>query len=964
MFIHFIIPVFLKFRYTMPNGKIILFWFLNISLIGYSQESKVFYLVAPDKTTSLQIESKEKEVVKTAVDMFSNDMKAVGDAKVKMYKNYSSESSNLIVAGTIGYNKFIDSLILKGLFSVRDIQNKWEAFKIGMYYPKNSQQKILLVVGSDSRGTAYGILELSRLAGVSPWNWWADVTPEKKKTVPLDTRINIVQSPSVQYRGIFINDEDWGFEPWATNTLDKSSPNGAVGPKAYQKVFDLLLRLRANTIWPAMHECTVPFFLVKGNKEMADRYGIIVGTSHCEPMMRCSASEWKLKGIGEYNYSVNSENVNQYWTDRVKQLSSSENIYTLGMRGVHDGKMLGAETVDEQVNLTNKVLKSQRKMITDYLNPDPKKVPQVYIPYKEVLDIYNTGKLELPDDVSLIWCDDNFGYVSRLSTPKEQERSGGSGVYYHASYYGSPHDYLWLCSTPPAQVYTEMKRAWDHNARKLWILNVGDIKPAEYITELFLDMAWNINSLNENSVQSHTQNWMSREFGNEHSTEIAHVMNQYYHLATIRKPEHMGWSRIQTNGFPKGFTPVINTEFNPFIFGNELQKRIDEYQVIEDKVQKLYEEVMPSRRDAFFELIKYPVQGASLLNKKLLYAQMYRMLAPLNLPEANEYAQLSQQSFDQIQHLTYLYNHQIADGKWNKMMDCEPRNLPVFQQMELPELKIPDQTGIVVFMDGLNTAVQPHIFVPVPAFVQSANNNLVFTVLQKGLNSKNWDIVQKPVWVKILVDKKNIKGEDRIQLKIDWDKVEGSSQKGLFVLQSGSEKYVFDLEAVKSLPKQSGKSMIDDFIAFDASDYQKPIRAEVGRIPGLGHSSECLEIPKGDKNSALKYAFNSTKTGKVSVCIALYPNHPANGQNKRYAVSIDDELPQVIETEPDIFKEDWKINVLRNQSRTISTHQIRKAGNHVLYFYAIDSDIILDQIFIDFKPDRKFYQIPDSNSNK
>jgi len=944
-------------KITMLTKKIILFLSLLVTSNSYSQQSNSFYLIASDRLTSILIDPKENEVVKTAVEMFSNDMKTVGNGKVNTYNIYSPEPSCLIVAGTIGTNVYIDSLISKGLFSVEEINNKWEAFKIKIYYPKNSQQKILLVAGSDSRGTAYGILELSRLAGVSPWNWWADVTPDKQKTVLIDSKINIVQSPSVQYRGIFLNDEDWGIDPWATKTLDKSSAKGAIGPMAYQKVFELLLRLRANTIWPAMHESTVPFFLVKGNKEMADRYGIVVGTSHCEPMMRCSASEWKLKGTGEYNFAVNAQNVTDYWTDRVNQLSTSENIYTLGMRGLHDGNMLGANSVDEQVELTNKVLKSQRELITNYLNPNPKKVPQVFIPYKEVLEIYNTGKLELPEDVSLIWCDDNYGYISRLSTQKEQARSGGGGVYYHASYWGSPHDYLWLCTTPPAQVVTEMKRAWDYNARKLWILNVGDLKPAEYITELFLDMAWNINSVKENSVQTHTENWISREFGKEHSLEIASVMKQYYHLATIRKPEHMGWGRIQTNGFPKGFTPVINSEFNPFAFGNELQERIDEYQTIEDQVEKMSQMMAPNRKDAFFELIKYPVQGASLLNKKLLYAQMYRTLSPLNLPAANEYAQLSQLAYDKIQQLTEVFNHQIASVKWNEMMDCNPRNLPVFQRLELPELKITDQPGIVVFADGVNNPIQPQKTFGIPSFVQSANDNFVLTVYQKGLKKASWSIAQKPVWVTSTIEKQNVKGEDRIQLKINWDKVNGSSQHGLFVLQSGLKKFIFNLEVLKKMPNQPGKPMTDDCVAFNATECQMPYIDEVTEIPGLGHSSVTLKVPPGNMKLALEYVFNSTKSGKVSVCVALYPNHPSNGRNKRYAVAIDDEVPQIIETETDIFKENWKLNVLRNQSRTISIHSIKKTGKHILKFYALDADIILDQLIIDFKPNRKFYQI-------
>jgi len=945
--------------FVMHLKKItIVLLFLAYGGMLYSQQSDSFYIIAPNRSTSMQIDANEKDVVKTAATIFSNDVKMVSGVGVKIQNKYSTESSYLIVAGTIGTNNLIDSLISTKLVSVNEIINKWEAFKIQVYAPKNSNQKILLVIGNDSRATAYGLMELSRLIGVSPWAWWADVTPKQLTAISIEPTKIIVQHPSVQYRGIFINDEDWGIEPWATKTFEKSVKKGAMGPKAYEKVFELLLRLRANTIWPAMHESTVPFYFVDGNKEMADKYGIVVGTSHCEPMMRCSASEWRLKGIGEYNYAINAQNVDNYWIDRVQGLTASENIYTLGMRGVHDGRMLGATTVAEQVELTNKVIKSQREIISQNLRINSQKVPQVFIPYKEVLAIYNTGKLEVPDDVSLIWCDDNFGYISRLSNPQEQTRSGGSGVYYHVSYYGAPHDYLWLCSTPPAQVYTEMKRAWDYNARKLWILNVGDLKPAEYITEFFLDMAWDIDCVNENSIESHTQNWYNREFGKENSLEIANVMKQYYHLATIRKPEHMGWSRIQTNGFPKGLTPVIDTEFNPFAFGNELQNRIDEYQTLENQVEKLGLKIPANRKDAFFQLVKYPVLGASFMNKKLLYAQMYRMLAPLNLYSANEYAKLSNQAFENIQGLTKKYNQEIADGKWNRMMDYKPRDLPVFLGLELPEIAMPEQQGILVFASGDTNPLQSEQVFDVPAFVESRNNKYKITIYQKGVNKSSWKIAQKPSWVNALSEKQVVNGEENIQLEIDWKRVKRNSKTGRFIIQSGSEKYIFNLNTLKTTPNDKAKAMINDCVAFNANDYQNDKPVDVVEIPNLGHSSMALKIKPGDRNSALEYVFNSTKTGEIKVCVALYPNHPANGRNKRYAIAIDDEEPQEIEAESDIFKENWKVNVLRNQSRTISIHSLKKPGKHILRFYAIDSDIILDQIFVDFKHDRKFYQIP------
>lgn len=924
----------------MLNNRIWIIVALLLTLYVKVSAVGVFYLVDKQKKTHIYIDKNEKSVVKTSLEMFSGDMNSVAGSKIFNANKYITDD-NLIIAGTIGCNRFIDSLIQNNLITVQEIENKWEGFKIITYLHEKSNKRVLLVIGSDSRGTAYGILELSRMAGVSPWNWWADVTPIKKKFVTVDSDINIVQFPSVQYRGIFLNDEDWGLMPWATKTFDKTSAKGAIGPIVYQKIFELLLRLRANTIWPAMHEATVPFFLVPGNKEIAERYGIVVGTSHCEPMMRCSASEWHMHGKGEYNYATNSDSVNQYWEERVKQLATSENIYTLGMRGVHDGEMLGAKTVAEQVDLTNKVLKNQRKLISDYLNPNVKGVPQVFIPYKEVLEIYNTGKLDLPEDISLIWCDDNFGYISRLSTPQEQARSGGSGVYYHASYWGSPHDYLWLCSTPPTQVYVEMKRAWDYNARKMWILNVGDIKPAEYVTELFLDMAWNINCINEKTIQKHTQNWIIREFGEKSALEISNIMQQYYHLATIRKPEHMGWNRIQTSGFPKGLTPVIDTEFNYL----ESCKRISDYQKIEDAVEQMSKKINPDRKDAFFQLVKYPVQGASLLNKKLLYAQRSRFLASFNLPAANTYADLCMDAYNKIDELTKVYNTQISNGKWNRMMDDAPRNLPVFAKQFLKEVKSENDNGLLVFMNNELKPLKENIKSSTYSFVKSDDQPLILTLCEKSNIISNWEIINKPDWLSCEIENKLIKGETKLKFYADWNKIRSKSLESVIELKCGNDEYELPINVIKKT-QLSMKCLINNSLVLNAENYSKSSKQDtVRRYINLGHSGCVVQLPVSE-SSALEYNFYSPKIGSISIVTCLYPNHAAIGNQKRYAIAIDNEIPQIINTEPEIFKEDWKVNVLQNQSRTKTIHYISKVGPHTIKIFALDKGVVLDQLLL------------------
>jgi tetratricopeptide (TPR) repeat protein len=643
---------------------------LLIPMAGFGEKKKSSVLFEKNGTTYVYVSKNEKQVVYSAFTMLQNDVKAVFDADLQLTGN--REQAQIIVS------------------SSDKLQGKWEAFQIA------SQSNKLVISGSDARGKAYGILEISRMFGVSPWEWWADVTPEKQNLLLLSDIKEGLQSPSVQYRGIFLNDEDWGLLPWATQSWNyelidgvKFSDNprwkGAIGAAAYEKIFQLLLRLRANTIWPAMHECTVPFYFVKGNREMADKYGIVVGTSHCEPLMRNSASEWDVSGKGDYNFISNRQNVLDYWSERLQELQHSENIFTVGMRGKHDGMMQGVKTPEEHKNALSQIIPAQQGLLGKYISPKPEEIPQVFIPYKEVLEVYDNG-LYVPDYVTLAWCDDNYGYIRRLSDGQEQKRSGGSGVYYHVSYWGRPHDYLWLASTSPALVYTEMKRAYEHHAKKLWILNAGDIKPAEYLTELFMDMAWNIEAINSETVFSHLTRWAEREFGKQNAGAITAVMKEYYRLANIRKPEFTGWSRVEESGYGRGgFTPVKDTEYNP-AFNNELQQRIDDYLSLEQQTAKIKQNIPADKMSAFFQLVEYPVRCASLINQKWLYRQLSDYVLRMgNTEKAKEYAAESLDAYNLIDTLTVEYNA-LENGKWLGIMDFHPRDLPVFAKPEFPQL--------------------------------------------------------------------------------------------------------------------------------------------------------------------------------------------------------------------------------------------------------------------------------------
>lgn len=615
-------------------------FFFLLMFLGYTQagaqsnsSARDFLLKQGERVTIACDTSSAAPVLKSALRMFSEDCKAVLDADV-----------------TVGS---------KGKVILRQTTGSKEGFRLEV------NKGELTISGSDAHGQAYGLLELSRLLGVSPWEWWADATPVRKTAFTLPDGFRTEQSPSVEYRGIFINDEDWGLMPWAATFNDSLQSKGTIGPKVNERVFQLLLRLRANTYWPAMHECSQPFFLTPGNREMAERYGIYIGSSHCEPMACNAAGEWSRRGEGDYDYVHNSEAVYRFWEERVREVAGQPILYTIGMRGVHDGAMQGAKTVEEQKRVLERVFKDQRSLIEKYVKPDASQVPQVFIPYKEVLDIYHAG-IQVPEDVCLMWCDDNYGYIRHFPTATERQRRGGNGIYYHVSYWGRPHDYLWLGTFSPALLYQQMTTAYEQGIQRIWILNVGDIKPAEYQIELFMDMAWEMPTLLASGWIHHLERFLSREFGDEMGRQLLPVMREHYRLAHIRKPEFMGGTRTE-EGDRRYWNTIRDLPWSEAY----IEQRLSEYQHIEDEVERLFHVIDSIRQDTYFQLIKYPVQAAAEMNKKLLYAQKARH----GLCSWDK----SDVAYDSIQALTLLYNTGINNqGKWHRMMDSHPRRLPVF----------------------------------------------------------------------------------------------------------------------------------------------------------------------------------------------------------------------------------------------------------------------------------------------
>ena len=642
----------------MNKVLIVLSIFFLLVACSQRQSAKGFLLADNKGAKTIYLNKDPDSLILWAARELAKDIHEITGQRPKIDFIDSYGDNEGIFIGQVG-----DGLIQGSPILPDSLKGTWETFSI------QRKDKNLFIAGSDVRGTVYGIFDLEERMGISPWKWWADVPVPKKKALYFDTpEQGIVESPSVQYRGIFINDEDWGLQPWAAKNFETEL--GDIGPKTYGKIFQLLLRLKANTIWPAMHPCTQGFFTVAGNKEMAKKYHIVVGSSHAEPMLRNNVSEWDHDRYGEYNYFENPDQIDAYWQQRLDEVAMAKNetIMTLGMRGIHDSGMEGAKNKKDAITTLQEIIAQQRSMLANTFQKPIEQIPQTFIPYKEVLELYDGG-LEVPDDVTRMWTDDNYGYIRRLGNEEEQRRTGGSGIYYHLSYWGRPHDYLWLSTAQPGLIWYEMSRAYANGAKKIWIVNVGDIKPAEYETEFFLDLAWDINTVGRDNINSHLEQWAAREFGDKVAPSVAKIMNEYYRLAFLRKPEYMGWSQTEPT------TPISQSEFTT----EGAKRRISAYKKLVGKVDSLAVDLPAEHRPPWFQLVEYPIRGAANMNYKFLYYQLALTTDDPRLKE--EYRDLSSKAYHKIRELTEHYNR-MENGKWNYMMSMAPRNLPVFDSID------------------------------------------------------------------------------------------------------------------------------------------------------------------------------------------------------------------------------------------------------------------------------------------
>ena len=607
-------------------------------------------------------------LVQRAASFLQNDMEMITGKRPELITSLPASAKSIILIGTIDKSSLIQQLIRQKKINVDKIKGKWDAYQVqAISNPFKGIENALVIIGANKRGAAYGTFELSQQSGVSPWYWWADVPVKKKTALYVSKTLLSNDAPKVKYRGFFINDEAPAFSGWTKEKF------GGVNHLVYEKIFELILRLKGNYLWPAMwgnafnDDDTL-------NPKLADEYGIVMGTSHHEPMLRAQ-QEWKRYGKGKWDYDSNEVVLKDFWKKGIENMGTHESIVTVGMRGDGDMPM----TRGTATALLERIVADQRKIIENVTHKPASETPQLWALYKEVQDYYDKG-MRVPEDVTLLLCDDNWGNIRKLPRVTDKPRKGGYGIYYHFDYVGGPRNYKWLNTNNIARVWEQMHLAYEYNVRDIWIVNVGDIKPMEFPISFWFDYAWNPGKWNEDNLRNYYTQWAGKQFGAKYAKEIGEILLKYSQFSSRRKPELLDANTYSLTNY------------------SEWMKIVNEWKNLLGQAEKLDQQLSIEYKDAFFELVLHPVKATTNLH------EMYLTTAFNNRNPSDETAEKVKQLYIKDSLLSVQYNKSIANGKWSHMMDQTHIGYTYWQQP--PVNKMPNVKYASVDSSKENTRVK------------------------------------------------------------------------------------------------------------------------------------------------------------------------------------------------------------------------------------------------------------------
>ena len=931
-----------------------------------------FPLVQGQATASLLVDAADWPGVVRAARDLQADVARVTGLTPPLLTSVAASARNVIIIGTVGRSPVIDRLVKERTIDVSAIAGKWESFLLQTVSdPLPGVAQAVVIAGSDKRGTIYGIYDLSEQIGVSPWYWWQDVVPDRKDA--LFIRAGRYQSgePSVKFRGIFLNDEDPNLTRWVRATFgERPSP---ADPKVtianydrrfYARIFEVLLRLKGNYLWPAMWNNAFAEDDPE-NARLADEYGIVMGTSHQEPMLRAQKEwDWHLQQAnGNWNYARHPEVLDRFWREGIRQRKDFESIFTIGLRGQNDTAMVNGFA--ESMALLEKIVASQRKMLTDEINPDITKVPQVWALYKEVQNYYEAG-LRVPDDVTLLWAEDNWGNVRRLPTAEERTRPGGAGVYYHFDYHGGPRSYQWVNTNPIAKIWDQMSLAKQYGADRIWIVNVGHFKAYALPTEYFLDLAWNTNRWTNANINEYTRLWAEREFGAGHAAEIADIVAKYTKYNGRRKPELL----------EPGTYSLVNHR--------EWERVVEEFDAIEAKAEALAAVMPEHKRDAFYQLVLFPTKASANLNRMYYAAARNALYASQGRASTNDMAQLTRELFKADTDLMTYFNKVLAGGKWDHFQDQAhigytswrdpPENSLV--AIKLSQLTVPMEPLLGVAVDGSATAWPGAAGDPtLPELDSISQQRTYIDVFNRSQTAFPFTVATSVPWIRVSETAGTVTRDRRLWVTVDWDRAPSGKNRGVVTINGAGSQVKVNVDTFK--PADVTRASLDGAVPAAAVFFESQgivsIEAEHASNASLGFFSRWERVedygrtlsglrafePSGAPrrvpmiDARIDYRMYLTTPGAVTARLVLGPTlNFVPGRALQVAVSFDDEAPQILTIVPEKYdaqngNRDWEESV-RNNARTVtSTHTLANGGVHTFRVWMVDPGVVLQKIVVE-----------------